>query len=143
MCTFPGKPEPLQRHRHGRHKVYNPQEREMTAFANYFKEHYEKQLYTDGMSGPLTCPLRVDFLFYFEPAQSLSEKKKKSMYGTPHTQKPDTSNLIKFVEDSLNGYAYFDDRQISHGSFLKEWAQEAKTVVIIQEIASNVKKIEK
>lgn len=114
--------------------MYNPQEREMTAFADYFKKHYEKELYKINLSGPFTGPLRVDFFFYFQPAESLSDKKKKAMYGKPHTQKPDSSNLIKFVEDSLNGYAYFDDRQIAQGSFKKEWAEEAKTVIVIQDI---------
>lgn len=133
-CVFPGKPEPLKRHRHGRHHVFNPQHREMNAFANYFKEHYENKLYENGLSGPFMGPIRVHFLFYFEPAGSLSQKKKKSMYGTPHFQKPDISNLIKFVEDSLNGYAYFDDRQICVGSFAKYWDEEAKTVVKIEEI---------
>lgn len=125
---------PLKRHRHGRHQVFNPQEKEMNAFANYFKEHYENQLYQHDEPGPFMGAIRVNFLFYFEPGESLSKKKKLSMYGKPHTQKPDISNLIKFVEDSLNGYAYFDDRQIAVGTFSKHWNTEAKTIVTIEEI---------
>jgi len=61
-------------------------------------------------------PLRIDFAFYFEyPKQHRREngelKKSAPLY---HITKPDISNLVKSVEDALNGILWRDDSQIMH-----------------------------
>ena len=40
--------------------------------------------------------------FYMPMAKSWSEKKKYSMQGMPHTQKPDADNLLKALLDSIH-----------------------------------------
>jgi len=37
-------------------------------------------------------------------------------------RKPDLSNVLKLVEDSLNGCLYHDDQQIAHASITRRWA---------------------
>lgn len=40
-------------------------------------------------------------IFYYPMPKSWSEKKKKRMDHTPHTQRPDLSNLLKALEDAV------------------------------------------
>lgn len=44
---------------------------------------------------------RADILIYLPLPQSLSQKKRAEMAGTPHTVKPDIDNLIKSSLDAL------------------------------------------
>ena len=49
-----------------------------------------------------------------------------------HTQKPDASNVLKGLEDALNGVCWLDDSQIVDARISKRWTElEAKTIVII------------
>lgn len=42
----------------------------------------------------------------------LPRSKPKSVKSEPDTLKPDASNILKSVEDALNGIAYYDDSQV-------------------------------
>lgn len=42
----------------------------------------------------------------------LPDSKPKRIQSEPDILKPDTSNILKSVEDALNGIAYYDDKQI-------------------------------
>jgi Holliday junction resolvase RusA-like endonuclease len=54
---------------------------------------------------PLTGELRLTARFYFA--------RPKSSKRTAHTVKPDLSNLLKALEDSLNGITWADDCQVT------------------------------
>lgn len=43
----------------------------------------------------------LDVVFYFPFPKSASARRQKEDIGMPHTVKPDTSNLLKAVEDAL------------------------------------------
>lgn len=63
---------------------------------------------------PLGTPLRVNLTAYMPIPKSLSKKARADILDgiTKHTKKPDCSNLLKSVEDALNGICYIDDSQI-------------------------------
>lgn len=103
-----GVPIPLQRHRVSRGVIFNPSRKEQLAFSASSRRYIEK---------PFDGPVEATLLFYFP--------RPKSHYGTGRnkdilkdnspiwfTKRKDLDNLIKFVLDSLNGQAYFDDSQI-------------------------------
>src|SRR5690625_2747474 len=62
---------------------------------------------------PLEGPLAVRFKLYMPIPASLSKKKQVELVGQPHTKKPDASNIVKAIEDALNGVAWHDDSQIA------------------------------
>lgn len=66
---------------------------------------------------PLTGAVKIEIQIFRHMTKEIAKSKKKVMdvqYGLikPAT-KPDLSNMIKTVEDALNGVAYRDDAQIT------------------------------
>jgi Holliday junction resolvase RusA-like endonuclease len=71
---------------------------------------------------PAGVPLWVSMQFDIPMPKSWSKKKRAEMLNKPHTQKPDLDNLLKLVEDALNGVVWEDDAQIaSYGFVAKYW----------------------
>lgn len=52
--------------------------------------------------------------------------KKIQMDGTLHKQKPDFDNLCKFINDSLNGCVWSDDKNIAIANIYKYWTSRAE-----------------
>lgn len=64
---------------------------------------------------------------------SWSARKREMMRGKPHTQTPDTDNLLKFIGDSLNRILWEDDKLIYEFTGRKVWADEPKICFTIEE----------
>jgi len=64
---------------------------------------------------PFSGPLRLEVTFIFPRPKGMMWKK-KPMPRVPHTHRPDRTNLIKAVEDALNGIAWRDDAQVYTGN---------------------------
>ena len=85
---------------------------------------YETMIAADAskrFNQPFAGPVAVAIEFYFEIAKSHSKKKRLSMIGQPHTQKPDVDNIVKSILDGLNGVAYTDDSLVFAISANKTW----------------------
>lgn len=70
---------------------------------------------------PLEGPLRAAFVFVM-PRPKLAKK-----FGTgrlPHAKAPDRDNLMKSLQDALNGLLWSDDRQIFAGH-VEKWVAAA------------------
>lgn len=65
-----------------------------------------------GFKKPTAAPVYMSVVFYFPVAKSWSKAKKEAAIDGFVTQKPDLTNLIKSIEDALNGVVYVDDCQI-------------------------------
>ena len=66
---------------------------------------------------PFDGPVEIMLLFYFSRPKSHygTGRYKDTLKGNSpiwYTKRKDLDNLVKFVLDSLNGQAYFDDSQI-------------------------------
>lgn len=71
----------------------------------------------------------------FEPPKSASKKKKEELlFKIDYTKKPDADNIAKAILDSLNGLAYKDDSQVSALLVLKDYGEENKILVELEEI---------
>ena len=86
---------------------------------------------------PLPPPLRLDVTFLFErPKRLLTKKAPKGRVA--HVVKPDLSNLIKAVEDALNGLPYHDDAQIADIVARKRYCSEGERPGIEVEIQGEI-----
>jgi len=79
---------------------------------------------------PQGVPIRLRAIFYMPIPKSLSKKKRGSLKY--HTKKPDTSNLIKFIEDCLNGEAWHDDSQVCEIMTAKLYDETPRTEIVVK-----------
>lgn len=63
---------------------------------------------------PQGTPVALECIFYFPWPASITKKSRKAIEErqSVHCKKPDASNCLKFVEDCLNGIAWYDDSQV-------------------------------
>ena len=85
---------------------------------------------------PIENPVQAQILAYFEIPKSYSKKKREKCLENklPATNKPDTDNIAKIILDSLNGYAYVDDKQVIDLTVTKLWSDIPRVEVIINEL---------
>lgn len=80
-------------------------------------------------------PFKAKITAIFEPPASASKKKKEEMlFKIDYTGKPDVDNIAKIILDSLNGLAYKDDQQVSALLVFKNYGEENKILVELEEI---------
>ena len=75
----------------------------------------------------MTGPIVMDIAFFKVKPKSYS---KNTIYWT---KKPDIDNMIKLVLDALNGVFFVDDAQVMRISASKQYADEARTEVTIEQ----------
>lgn len=73
----------------------------------------------------------------FDVPKSYSKKKTLELLNGSYNydHKPDLDNIAKIVLDSLNGIAYKDDSQITELKVIKEYGEQAKIIVKLEEIS--------
>lgn len=125
-----GKPIGKGRPRLGKYGTYTPPKTAnyetlvKWTFANEFKEFKL-----------MTGPVKAKITAIFAVPKSYSKKKKaevlEKMY---YTHKPDCDNIAKIILDSLNGLAYVDDSQVSCLLVFKEYGEQEKVIVELEEM---------
>lgn len=114
--------QPRQRHRivHGKGgKVFASNYTPKTDPVNAFKAACQMAAERAHKGAPLHGPLVVDFVFVMRRPRA-KVWKTKPMPRYPHTSTPDRDNLIKSVQDALNGLVWADDAQIFDGR-IEKW----------------------
>mmetsp|Transcript_1634 Transcript_1634/g.2685 ORF Transcript_1634/g.2685 Transcript_1634/m.2685 type:complete len:277 (-) Transcript_1634:416-1246(-) len=129
-----GEPVTLARHRSTRAGImYNPSKKMQKGFldacshANLLPK------------SPLQGPLEVRLVFYFTRPKNHfgTGRNAHILKGTAdvwHSKKKDLDNLVKFVLDSLNGYAYVDDSQIAVLSTAKLYCNASSNSRFLHEV---------
>ena len=82
---------------------------------------------------PNKGPIMLYIVFFMPVPTSISKKKHKELVEKQawHTKKPDLDNLVKLVNDALNGVAWEDDGCISFTQAIKCYGATPKTCVEI------------
>ena len=117
----------------GHAKAYDPEKSR-----NY--KAYVKLLATQAMKEQgftmIDGPCCLDILACFEVPKSKSKKfRQAALEGRERpTKKPDIDNIVKALQDALNGLAYKDDSSIVFLSVAKCYSEVPKVEVILREI---------
>lgn len=122
--TLLGDPMPLARARFGNGCVYDSQKTAKLVIG------IELQNQHDGLP-ILEGPLALDIIFFMAIPKT---KLKKIKPGSPHTCKPDASNLLKFYEDVATSILFNDDAQISHITIKKIYDTNPRTEFKVYQI---------
>jgi Holliday junction resolvase RusA-like endonuclease len=120
--TIPGRPIPLQRPRFNPNgkRPWDPQKSIKKQIGTILAAQNKLRLLYEG-------PLELEVTFYF-PAPI------KSMYGKWYKARPDTSNLIKLVEDAAQGILFTDDCLICSIVARKLYADYGRTEFTLREL---------
>lgn len=106
------------------------------ATREYEKEvrHTFKCCYPKGIA--LEDPVRAEVVAFFAIPKSYSKQKRQACLNNqiPVTNKPDCDNIAKIILDSLNGYAYIDDKQVVELHVMKAWSDMPRVEVYIEEV---------
>lgn len=91
---------------------------------------------------PLAGPLVLDVVFAFAIPQAARERVGKRgvrpatiTAGEPCMRRVDRGNLLKLLEDALEGIVYENDSQIVDGSVAKVWGERDETRVCVRQAA--------
>ena len=132
--TVPGKPVGKQRPRFSRRsgRTYTPEK--TVNYETLARLSYQQQVDAEPFERdrPLTLKLEI----YQQIPNSVSKKKRELMIGKKilPTKKPDCSNILKCIEDGLNGIAYHDESQIVKSYAVKYCSEYPEVKVTISEI---------
>lgn len=128
--TILGKPTGKGRPRLGKYGTYTPPKTVnyetlvKLTFMNKYKD-FE----------PIKGAVAAKITAVFAVPKSYSEKKKKeALFKLDYTHKPDVDNIAKIILDSLNKLAYIDDSQVSCLLVFKNYGEQEKVIVELEEI---------
>ena len=85
-------------------------------------------------SFPADVPLCVTTLAYFKLPKSWSNRKRQSLLGKPHLQKPDRDNIDKCILDGLQQVAFPDDKAVCSGGVNKYWDEVPRVEIAVWEV---------
>lgn len=131
--TIPGKPQPKERPRVTKSGYTFTPPRTKEYEAKVIEQAKKSQLLPQS---PLTTPLKMILWFYY-PIPTSWSKKKQELARRKQIQpakRPDIDNLAKLIMDALNGVAYVDDAQIVQLVINKQYDEEPRAEVLIDEI---------
>lgn len=104
-------------------KSYNRNQRHLDFYQAHWKELYKYE--------PIHLPIRCEYEFGMQAPDTLRKQKREAFLSEPHTKRPDLSNLVKFVEDTLKKIVIHDDSFVTSLSARKIYSLEPYTIVKI------------
>lgn len=131
---IPGDPVPLARARigHGAKRMYDSQKQSKLHTGIIIQSQMEEEPLWDG-------PLHLDVTFFMRIPRRIHTRREIEKSLTYHYCRPDISNLIKFLEDTVQTILFRDDAQIACITSRKVYHQEPRTEFTIQRLHKNEK----
>ena len=131
---IPGKVQAKQRPRFSKSGiVYTPKEtRVYEDFVRVCYSDYANQYQWEPYDGQLRAEIEV--FIQVPKSDSKLNKQAKIIGEIRPTIKPDCDNLAKSILDSLNGWAYRDDKQVVELSVKKFYAEQSEVRVKLMEV---------
>ena len=128
-----GKGRPRFTNRDGYTRTYTPSE--TVSYENLVALEFERQC--GKVFFEKDIPLRMVITAYLPIPSSVSKKKRAQMVNGElyPLKKADSSNILKAVEDALNGVAYHDDVQFVDSRVLRYYGEVPRVEVMIEDIS--------
>jgi Holliday junction resolvase RusA-like endonuclease len=106
-------------------KAYNPKQHERTIYQVHIRNQYQLE--------PISLPVSMQLQFFLPiPSQTSKAKRKQMLDGKIHHIKHrDTTNFIKFCEDTLKGIVFYDDCQVVEIHARKLYGETPKTLIVV------------
>ena len=101
----------------------DPLKRQRKVVGEYF--NYKNTIVWQSKSMNFELKNYLDCVFLIPMPETWSKKKKEKMNGLPHTQKPDTDNLVKGLKDALKK----DDSDVWWEKAEKRWAYKGSIII--------------
>lgn len=127
IYVIKGDPTPLARARAGNRRVWDSQKQEKLVAGINLKHQHGSLPFYEG-------PLHLDVTFFMKIPEQISIRKRETYLHKYHVYKPDTSNLLKFIEDISTGVLYNDDCLIASISTKKVYDSNPRTEFIITKL---------
>ncbi len=123
--TIMGQPIPWKRPGHAGTHFYDQQHHERLAWSLFLLQQHGNAPMFDG-------PLFLEIIFYMRIPINVKKRSKCAW----HMKIPDSSNLLKFVEDSITdtGTIWKDDCVVSKTLISKIYDKEPRTEITISEL---------
>lgn len=133
----PGEPVPQGRPRFNRYtgKAYDPEK------SRKYKALVKRMAKKVAPQTPVTCPVGMTILIFRSIPKSFTKKQHAAIENDklrPIT-KPDVSNVVKGIEDALNGVWYADDSQIIFSFSAKQYSSEPRVEIRMETWEENKK----
>lgn len=128
-----GKGRPRFSNKGGFTRTYTPSK--TVSYEHLVALEYERQC--GGMYFDKGIPLRMVIEAYLPIPTSVSKKKHDQMVAKElyPLKKADSSNILKAVEDALNGVAYHDDVQFVDSRVMRFYGEVPRVEVMIETIS--------
>ena len=114
----------------GHPKAYDPEKsRNYKAYVRMLATQAIKDSGFEMIDGPCNVVIQA----YFEVPKSKSKKfREAALKGTERpTKKPDADNIVKAIQDALNGLVYKDDAYIVHLAYQKFYSDNPRVEVFV------------
>ena len=116
----------------GHARAYDPEKsRNYKAYVRMLATQAMQETGFERIDGPCNLVIQA----YFEVPKSKSKKFREAALADQErpTKKPDLSNIVKGIEDALNGLAYKDDSSIVYLCVTKYYSDVARVEVILRD----------
>lgn len=124
---IPGEAVPQGRPRFNRYtgRAYDPEK------SKQYKAKVQTEAKKVAPVKPVECPVCLFIKIYRSIPKSFSKKKRQAIADGRllPTTKPDVSNIVKGIEDALNGVWYADDSQIVSLYAIKHYSDEPRVFI--------------
>ena len=126
LITIEGRPIPYRAPNVNSRHTFNPRYQEAERVKWIIKSQHNAPI--------LTTAVSISYIFNFAVPASLSQKKRLELIGKPYDKRPDTSNLLKFIDDCLVGIVIEDDSLICTVLVEKKYSEKENTIMMIRTI---------